>query len=226
MKTLRTITHTVLFAALTLPLCAQQSWEQVQHARREALAAANGPGTDAVLRDKLLAMRDEDQAARFHNAKDTTAQPVATAAELNTLDRKLSDELKAVVTTSDWPTIHEVGIDASNGAMLVLTHSPDHAWQRTLLPQLETLAHDSKIDGSQLAVMVDKELVAEGKLQRYGTQFKFVDGQAMMFAVEDPTNLEQRRTDALLPPLAVYKKMLGDMYHVPVSDMIIRADAK
>ncbi len=33
-------------------------------------------------------------------------------------------------------TIALVGIDASTAAMTVLTHTPDHAWQLQLLPQL------------------------------------------------------------------------------------------
>ena len=85
--------------------------------------------------------------------------------------------------------------------MLILTHTSDHAWQRQLLPQLQELADANKIDLSPLALVIDKELVAEGKLQRYGSQFKFFNGEIAMYAVENPATLDQRRAKALLPPM-------------------------
>ena len=134
--------------------------------------------------------------------------------ELPQTDARLTLELQQVVKENGWPTIALVGIDASNGAMLVLTHTSDHAWQRQLLPQLETLADADKIDGSGLALVVDKELVAEGKLQRYGSQFKFVNNSMAMYAVEDPSDLDQRRAKILLPPMDIYKQMMAQIYHM------------
>lgn len=200
------------------------AWEVKLAQRHEELIATNGPGTDDALRATLLTMVREDQQARFQNIHDVDAKKPTDAHELVVLDKRLTDELRGIVAKNGWPTIHLVGMEASNGAMLVLTHSADHAWQRELLPKLEVLAREGKIDGSALALVVDKELVAAGKLQRYGTQFKFVDGQAMMYAVEDPAGLEKRREEVLLMPMDAYKQKLGEMYHLPVSDVIIRAD--
>lgn len=214
-------------AALLIPtavMAQQQPWEAALDKRHNELVAKNGPGTDAALRDRLLAMGKEDQGVRFRNINAPADQKNATAEELAATDRKLTAELEQIVAKRGWPTIQLVGFNASQSAMLILTHSPDHAWQRTMLPKLEQLAHEDKIDGSQVAVAIDKELVSEGKLQRYGSQFKFVDGQAMMVAVEDPANLDKRRAEALLPPMDAYKKLLVDMYHVKMSDMIVRPD--
>jgi hypothetical protein len=202
------------------------AWEKRLQARHEQLVKQNGPGTDAALRTKLLAMRDADQAARFRNVQDVAQKKPTDAHELHALDVRLTGQLKAIVAAKGWPTIHLVGIDASDAPMLILIHSPDHVWQRSLLPQLEDLAKAGKIDGSQLALVIDKELLAMGKPQRFGSQFKFVGGKAMMVAVEDPAGLDKRREAVMLPPLAVYKKKLGEMYHVEVSDVILRPEAK
>jgi len=201
-------------------------WVVALTKRHDDLIASNGPGTNAALRTKLLAMRDEDQAAPERGLTKVAPEDVEkmqAAANLHATDTRLTAELKAIVLKHGWPTIALVGFDASNAAMLVLTHSPDHAWQRSLLPKLEELAKASKIDGSALALVVDKELVSEGKQQRYGTQFKFQDGAMMMYAVEDPDGLDKRREAALLMPMDVYKKMLSEMYHLPASNMIVRA---
>jgi hypothetical protein len=201
---------------------AESSWQSAITARREQLIQQNGPGTDAALRSQLLAMRDKDQAVRgFAGGKQVSGMTPDMLAKMPATDAELTQELKQIVEQKGWPTIALVGIDASNGAMLVLTHTADHAWQAKLLPQLEQLADSGRIDASGLALVVDKELVSEGKLQRYGTQFKFVNGEMAMFGVEDPGGLDRIRARALLPPMDVYKQMLSQIYHVKAGNAII-----
>jgi len=203
---------------------AEPAWMVDLDHRREELVQRNGPGTDATLRDQLLAMADRDQSARgMQHGQPKSKEKLEIATNLAEVDAGLTAELKEIVTKNGWPTIALVGIEASNGAMLILTHTADHAWQLSLLPQLETLADDGKIDGSTLALVIDKELVAEGKLQRYGSQFKFVDGAMAMYGVEDPGTLDARRSKVFLPPMDVYKQILSEMYHLKATDKIVSA---
>ena len=164
-------------------------------------------------------MYSTDQTARGLSG----TPPLASMKELSATDAELTVELKQIVDQKGWPTIALVGIEASNAAMTVLTHSADHAWQLHLLPTLEQLADAGKIDPSTLALVVDKELVSEGKLQRYGSQFKAVNGGMAMFGVEDPDQLDQRRAKALLPPMTVYRETLERMYHLKATNAIVSA---
>jgi hypothetical protein len=193
-------------------------WEADLKERRKELIAQNGPGTDTPLREQLLKMYDTDQ-----HARGFSGAPAASMKELAATDAQLTLELKQIVDQKGWPTIALVGIQASNAAMTVLTHTADHAWQLQLLPTLEQLADAGKIDPSSLALVVDKELVSEGKLQRYGSQFKAVDGGMAMYGVEDPDQLDQRRAKALLPPMKVYKEVLERMYHLKATNAIVSA---
>jgi hypothetical protein len=196
-------------------------WKADLEKRRIALITRNGSGTDAALRDELLAMKETDQNARgidYGQAKK--GRPEGTLSEV---DAQLTEQLKGIVEKDGWPTIKLVGIEASNAAMLVLTHTHDHAWQESLLPKLEELADTGKIDGSSLAFVIDRELVSEGQLQRYGTQFKVVDGQMAMFGVEDPAGLDSRRATVFLPPLDAYKHQLEAMYHLKANGKVIMA---
>ncbi len=198
------------------------NWEQEAKARHDALIAHNGPGSDTALHDQLLAMRDRDQLARgFRNGQPIDKDQYRQVENLAEIDRQLTAELKQIFYAKGWPTIHLVGIDASNAALLILTHSPDHAFQHELLPQLESLSDSGKIDGSALATVVDKELVASGQLQRYGTQFKFLNGQMAMFAVEDPAHLDDRRAQIMLMPMDAYRSLLAEIYHLSVSSQIV-----
>ncbi|WP_263380524.1 DUF6624 domain-containing protein [Granulicella paludicola] len=208
------------------PSTAQAStdWKTAIAQRREALIARNGPGTDPQLRDELLKMRDEDQKARGIDPAAKSKGHVEIASNLADIDAALTKELQLIVKGRGWPTISMVGIDASNAAMLIMTHTRDHAWQVSLLPMLTNLADEKKIDGSALALVVDKELVFEGKLQRYGTQFKQLeDGSIAMYSVEDPGGLDRERAEVMLPPIDVYKGMMANMYHLKVSNKLVMA---
>jgi hypothetical protein len=200
------------------------AWAADLQKRREALVQRNGSGTDAALRDRLLAMNGEDQdALGIAHGKPIDQDKVRAGGTLAEVNARLTGELKEIVAKSGWPTIALVGIDASNAAMLILTHTADHAWQMSLLPELEGLADQGKIDGSQLAFVIDKELVSEGKLQRYGTQFKHVDDGMAMYGVEDPGGLDARRARVFLPPMENYKQTLSQMYHLKASNKIVSA---
>jgi hypothetical protein len=193
-------------------------WMNDMAARHAELIKRNGAGTDAALRDKLVAMYASDQEARGVG----TGKPAYTA-KTAAVDVRLTGELKEIVARHGWPVIAMVGFDASNDAMVMLTHTPDHAWQLSLVPRLERLAREGKIDGSALATVVDKELVSEHKLQRYGTQFKVVDGGMAMFAVEDPAGLDARRAMVYLMPIRAYEGVLEQTYQLKLSDQVVVA---
>jgi hypothetical protein len=206
---------------------ASGDWKAEIQRRHDALVADNGPGSDAALRAELLKMRDEDQTARGVGPNAKSKGQMQIASNLTEIDAALTNELKGIVKGRGWPTIPMVGIDASNAAMLVMTHTRDHAWQVSMLPTLMNLADEKKIDASTLALVVDKELVFEGKLQRYGTQFKQMDdGTIAMYGVEDPGGLDRQRARVMLPPIDVYKGMLAGMYHLKVTNKIVMAVAQ
>jgi hypothetical protein len=203
---------------------ATPEWQTAMGKRADELVKLNGSGTDVALRDRLMKMLAADQAARTEEAaKAVAAGGGAARDEMSATDARLTSELKDIVRTKGWPTIALVGVQASGAAMTILTHTPDHAWMQTMLPELQRLGDNSKIEGSGLATLVDKELVEAGKLQKYGTQFKFVDGEMAMYAVDDPVGLDTRRARVLLPPLGVYKDMLAQAYKIKVRDGTVPA---
>jgi hypothetical protein len=206
---------------------AQAAWQTDLEQRHAQLVARNGPGSDAALRTQLLLMGAQDQQARgLVNGQPVDKSHYTQASDVGAVDARLTAELKTIVAKDGWPTIALVGDKASSAAMLILIHTRDHAWQRSLLPQLEGLADAGKIDGSYVATLIDKELVSEGKLQRYGTQFKFLgNGEMAMYGVEDPAELDTRRAKVFLPPMAAYERLMSQMYHLKVSNKIVMATA-
>jgi hypothetical protein len=216
----------VVTAAFGQDIASQQAaWEKAAEAHHDALLKQWGEGSDSALREKLQAMYVRDQGARRFMMTLPQAQWTdALARQQRDTDVALTLQLKAMVRTHGWPTFQLVGIDGSSQAMLILNHSADHAWQSEMLPQLERLAVNGEIDGADLAMFVDKTLIAARKPQRYGMTFKFVDGRMQMYAVEDPAHLAARRERMMLPPLVVYKHMLAEIYHLRETDEIAQPD--
>jgi hypothetical protein len=54
--------------------------------------------------------------------------------------------------------------------------------------------------------------VGEGKKQVYGTQCKLENGEAIPEPIEDEANVDKRRAEVGLQPLAEYLKLLKEVY--------------
>jgi len=192
-----------------------QSFERQMEAEAEKLVAKHGTGTDRKLGRRFIATAKLDQSVRAPEYVSGQATANLVKKQEHT-DAQLTGELKRIVARHGWPTIRLAGLEASGDAALILTHSPDRSFQRRMLPRLQQLAQDGEIVGSSIGAIVDKLLIADGKPQRFGTQFKWPNGNAEMLPVEDEAGLEERRAKNLLPPMVEYKRMLAELYKVNV----------
>jgi hypothetical protein len=191
-------------------------WEARAEARAHRLIEKNGSGTDAALQQELLQMYKTDQEVRTRlNSAPEGERPEITK-EMEEIDLRLTARMKQIVAAKGWPTIALVGAEASQAAAVMLTHSSDHEWQALLLPRLRKLVAKEQIFGSDIATLTDRILVSQGNLQLFGTQFKQTDGRMVMMPVKDLEHLEQRRAQYLLPPMPAYRKLLADVYHMPI----------
>src|SRR5258708_1829277 len=118
-------------------MCAQ-TFEQDMEARVEKLIAKYGNGTDEELKQRLVAIAKRDQSVRKPEYVSDAA-PAGLVEEQERVDAELTTELKAIVAPKGWPTIRLVGLQASEHAALILMHSRDHDFQRSMLPQLRQL---------------------------------------------------------------------------------------
>jgi hypothetical protein len=191
-----------------------KEYERQEKSRRAELIRLNGAGSDPLLASKLLSMRMSDQKIRREIFGHAEADQSRLSPELEKTDSFLTEQLKEIISAQGWPTIALVGMEASEAAALVLIHSPDHIFQQRMLPTLGQLVQEKKIVGTDIALLTDKILVSEGKLQRFGTQFSWVDnGSMVMNPVEDPVHLDERRNTYCLPPMDLYKRELSLTYH-------------
>ena len=188
-------------------------WEAEVQKRVDALIRKNGPGTDLDLQKRLLQMVEEDQAVRNKLFQASPDKEKEIQQSLEAMDRKLTAELKGIVQEHGWPTIRLVGIKASQAAETILNHSPDHGFQRELIPKLIGMVEQDEILGHDLAHIIDKVMLSEGKPQLFGTVFRFEGEFMIMEPVQDPEHLDERRARYVLPPMKEYLKMMQSFYH-------------
>ena len=170
---------------------------------------------DSALRAELLAMGEEDQAVR-QGLSPETFQDTAFMRRLMRTDSALSMRLREIIDQRGWPDAQRVGADAVDAAFLVVQHSPFPEFLIEVLPHVERDVRAGVLDAQSYAMMFDRVRVQSGRPQRYGTQYSLVDGAMVQDPVEDPANLDARRADLGLVPIAEYERLLSEHYSVEV----------
>jgi hypothetical protein len=180
------------------------------------------------LRLELLKMYAEDQVFRFTLLAQQNVlrqgSPESNAAralvnELHTVDERNTARLKEIIAQHGWPGKSLAGEDGTAAAWLLVQHADaDPAFQRKCLDLMKPLLAKGEIERRNFAYLTDRVLTAEGKPQLYGTQFTNKDGQFVPQPIEDEANVDKRRQEMGLEPLAEYAKKLRQLYQKPANN--------
>jgi len=172
---------------------------------------------DPALRAELDRRASLDQDARNALIADEGKDPTLSD-RLMAVDADNLAWLKDVVKRHGFPTVPAVGEQGVSNAWLLAQHADrDPAFQTTVLELLQPRLADGSVRKSDVAMLTDRVLRAQGKPQRYGTQFDSADdGSLVQGVTEDPEHVEQRRAAMDLMPLPTYRCVLQASYGVPV----------
>jgi hypothetical protein len=125
------------------------------------------------------------------------------------LDARHTARMKAIVAQHGWPTRSLVGREGATAAWLLVQHADaDSAFQRKCL-ELMRAAPSDEVSASELAYLMDRVLVNEGKLQLYGTQFWLQEGKMVPRPIEDEAELDRRRAEAGLISMHEYEQHMA-----------------
>jgi hypothetical protein len=129
--------------------------------------------------------------------------------KLGEIDRKNRARLQQIVATVGWPGTTLVGSDGAHAAWLLVQHADaDPPFQKSCLALMRG-ARKGEVAAIDVAYLTDRVRVAEGKKQLYGTQ---LEHDFTPQPIEDVENVDRRRAEAGLPPLADYLKEAKRMY--------------
>jgi hypothetical protein len=181
----------------------------------EAQASREGTIPEAV-REELVQLGAEDQEIR-QNLSPERMEDTAFVNRMLHGDSIRAVRLRMIVEEYGWPDSVQAGPEAAGAAFLLLQHSPEHEFQKEMLPVIEEHAKRGLVPAQQAALLIDRVLMHEDLPQRYGTQFKMVDGQLVLHPVENEDGLEGRRRAMGLPSMEEYMRLVEDMYDAPIA---------
>jgi len=172
--------------------------ERDQEARWTLIEWTQVHGTDGRVIESLLSPEDREIFARLDGA-------------VTDIDARNTIRLQEIVDETGWPTYSQVGIDAGDAAWLLVQHADANPeFQRSCLDLMTALPRD-EMSQVNLAYLTDRVLLAEGKPQVYGSQFVVRDGKWVPLRLGDEENVDARRAEVGMPPLAEYAAELTKM---------------
>lgn len=194
-----------------------------------------GDAREPELRAELIQLGTEDQGIRGEFDKYRRAHGVF-GIDNKTLNEKLNNDpelkkgllfislrmqladdlrrirMKQIIAKYGWPGRSLVGAEAAKAAYLIVSHSQDLALQKLSLELMMKLG-TREVENTQIATLTDKVLLAEGKKQRYGQMYDFTaDGKLFSKPIEDEVNVDKRRAELGLEPLAEYLRREREIF--------------
>jgi hypothetical protein len=124
-------------------------------------------------------------------------------------------KVSAVLDKYGWLGPDVVGSNGSSALFLVIQHS-DIKTQQKYLPMMREAVNKGKASPSSLALLEDRVALREGKKQIYGSQIgrNEKSGEYYVLPLGDPDNVDKRRAEAGLQPLADYIGMWNIKWNV------------
>jgi hypothetical protein len=183
-----------------------------------AHSAPDKPSTDPLVQELLVRFaRDQDVREVFAKSRLTEGLPplasklalMIFATRMVVIDCDNTAWLQAQLPTVGWFSIPKYGADADNAAFYLVQHADrDHAFQREMLTKLQALP-PGQTDPKRIGYLWDRVALSEGKPQRYGTQGKCAAGVWTPDESEDPANLDKRRAQLGMEPIAEHAKTVA-----------------
>ncbi len=158
---------------------------------------------EPALREELLRRMKEDQRVRL--------EPDVNPREWMRIDRDNLAYIKKVIDEHGWPGRSMVGDDGALAAFLLVQHAAsDLAFQKRCLELLTQAVEQNEATAAHMAYLTDRVLIFEGKPQRYGTQFAGIGKSSKLLPIENEQDVDARRREVGLPPLAEYVKQVQE----------------
>ncbi|WP_143590199.1 DUF6624 domain-containing protein [Thermoactinospora rubra] len=165
-------------------------------------ACGRGEPTHPQLRAELLRMLQEDQKYRTMDASQE---------DWDRVEKANTDRMEQILSRYGWPGFSMVGKDGATAAWALVQHADRRLdLQRRGLELMREAVEEGEADPGEMAYLVDRVRVAEGKPQVYGTQWETTpEGKwRPRVGIENEAEVDKRRAEVGLKPLKDYLKEL------------------
>jgi hypothetical protein len=178
-------------------------------ARGEDAAAAIGEmyGRDQYLRSVIIAEMHQPMSEATRHVLLTGVQH-----HFDRIDGDNTRRLKAILDHMSWEELSALTPQTANEAFTLISHSPDHEFQRRMVAIFEPLARAGSVPGDYVALLADDLAQGDGRPQVYGTNWDCINGVFQPMPTEDMAHIEQRRAEMHLSTFAEYSAQQRQLY--------------
>ena len=161
---------------------------------------------------KMAAKQQEllQQVVQVDQAKKSAQEKLHKTYEEDTV--KLCEIMKA----NGWPTTALISEEGVFAAFMILKNASAFELQRDLLPVIVATIKKDPFQKREFAGLYDRLRVSAGMKQLFGTQAVSIGGFLVLYPIEDLANLDARRAEFGLSPIAQYVKGLERTFGRPL----------
>ena len=177
------------------------------------------------IKSTLREIRDTDQETRLIiSEKSKTLKPddpelKALWAKQNEIDAENQKTISEILENYGWPNKDEFGSFGPAEVIFLVIQHADLNHQKQYFEMVEQAVRAGDLKADSFALLQDRILVREGKEQIYGSQLQRdqVTGAISFYPIDDEENVDKRRLEIGLEPIAEYAKHFGINYRGPVT---------
>jgi VWFA-related protein len=136
--------------------------------------------------------------------------------QVNEVRGESNARLCQILKESGWPTMAEVGKDGVSAMIYLVRSSRQPDLQADLLPVIISAVKRGEADKGEVADLVDRIRVDAGRKQLFGTQVKIISGFLVLVPIEGEAQVDARRKQFGLAPLADHLRELQREYQTPL----------
>ena len=167
------------------------------------------------LHDELLRIAVQTEKLIYSSIEEEVPNDVSRS-RLNEAVGRNNVRLCQILKEFGWPTSALVGQDGVSSTLYLLRNSRQFELQKDLLPVIEAAVKRGEVQKAELAHLVDRVRVDAGMKQLFGTHVKFINGFLVLVPIEAEAQVDDRRRQFGLPPLAEQLRALERDYQRPL----------
>jgi VWFA-related protein len=178
-------------------------------------SASRSVSLNKKLRDQLLKLKENAQ-QRLEEDISQNREHEALIKRMRESRDKNTARLCAILKQQGWPTAALVGHEGVSAAFFVLRNGSSGSLKVDLIPAIVAAATRGDISRPEFAGFIDSLRLEAGLKQLFGTQATIRDGFLVLFPIEAERDVDARRKQYELPPLADYLQFLEAKYRLPL----------
>lgn len=130
------------------------------------------------------------------------------------IDRKNTERMKEIIAEIGWPTRTKVGEIGMKNAWLLVQHADhDLEFQKQCLELMQS-ENPNEVGKKNLAYLIDRVRLHEGRPQLYGSQFTGEKGKFIPRPIEDEERVDERRKEMGMDTLAEGIAEMNEKYDI------------